>query len=108
MCDNTIGGQAIEQCVRDRIWHGRHQSHTKRHEPKRNSRKQKHSAFQSAYMSVAQHEITILGNVRTTDFEDTSAPVGIRQRGEEIVDHILDGYRLGLVLHPYRTWHNGK
>ena len=57
---------------------------------------------------VTQHQVLIRCDIGTADLEDLPAPLGFVERGEEIIDHILNGDGLGFVLHPQGTWDDGK
>ena len=104
--DHAVGRQAADQCISDRVGHGRHQPHTEGHEPDRDTGDQKHAALQSSLPGIAQHQLAVGGDVRAADLEYPAAPAGIGQRGDQVIDHILHGDRLGFVPHPQGTGHH--
>ncbi len=79
--DNAISRQAADQGIGNGIRHGRHQPHTKCHEPEGSARDQEHAPFEAAQARIAQHQIAICGDVGATDLEDSAVAIGIGQRG---------------------------
>src|SRR5690606_21279780 len=52
MPDHTVGGEAVDQGIGNRVRHRRHQVHAKRHKPEWKSRKQEHAPFETAQARV--------------------------------------------------------
>jgi hypothetical protein len=108
MLDNAIGGQTFDQHVGYRIRYWRYQSHTECHEPYRNAVEHHEAAFEAADAGIADHQIAIRGHLRSANLEHPAGLGGILQRGQQIIHHVSDRNRLGFVVQPYRTRHDGQ
>src|SRR5687768_14300457 len=108
MLDDTVIFKSFDEGVCNRVWHGSHETNTESHEPEWDAGDQKHFAFESANTRISQNKIVISSDIWPADFEDASASGGVFKCSAEIIDHVLNGNRPRLLLHPIWTGHNRK
>ncbi|NOH01197.1 MAG: hypothetical protein HND47_04090 [Chloroflexi bacterium] len=62
----------------------------------------------SPNLRVGLHQFLIGENTGSANLEDSSAPMRVGQRREQVIHDVLDGNRLGLVFQPRGTGDDGK